>query len=194
MQKLDPMSALSEKWSAIWSTAKIRKWIVLPIRYVEHGIRSIPANLVETSRQIGCTAWQRLIYVEFPVAKPEIVLGINQTIMAALSMLPVSALVGTKDLGRTEQSRCRPGVGGRIVDRDRRHDRWPRHASEYCEAQWRDALSMARMRRTLQRGSAIRLKTDIPWGLSDVSNWPEADLGNVSISRGLQQRSEIAKR
>jgi len=74
--------------------------IVPPIRYVEHGIRGIPADLVETSRQIGCTAWQRLIFVEFPVAKPEIVLGINQTIMAALSMLPVSALVGTKDLGQ----------------------------------------------------------------------------------------------
>lgn len=74
--------------------------IVPPIRYVEHGIRGVPADLVETSRQIGCTAWQRLIHVEFPVAKPEIVLGINQTIMAALSMLPVSALVGTKDLGQ----------------------------------------------------------------------------------------------
>jgi glycine betaine/proline transport system permease protein len=74
--------------------------IVPPIRYVEHGIRGVPADLVETSRQIGCTGWQRLIHVEFPVAKPEIVLGINQTIMAALSMLPVSALVGTKDLGQ----------------------------------------------------------------------------------------------
>jgi glycine betaine/proline transport system permease protein len=74
--------------------------IVPPIRYVEHGIRGVPTDLVETSRQIGCTAWQRLIHVEFPVAKPEIVLGINQTIMAALSMLPVAALVGTKDLGQ----------------------------------------------------------------------------------------------
>jgi len=74
--------------------------IVPPIRYVEQGIRRIPAELVETSRQIGCTSWQRLIHVEFPVAKPEIVLGINQTIMAALSMLPVAAMVGTKDLGQ----------------------------------------------------------------------------------------------
>ncbi|MGX7874503.1 ABC transporter permease [Mesorhizobium sp. ORM6] len=74
--------------------------IVPPIRYVEYGIRSVPADLVETSRQIGCTAWQRLVHVEFPVAKPEIVLGVNQTIMAALSMLPVAALVGTKDLGQ----------------------------------------------------------------------------------------------
>lgn len=74
--------------------------VVPPIRYVEYGIRSVPADLVVTSRQIGCTAWQRLIHVEFPVAKPEIVLGVNQTIMAALSMLPVAALVGTKDLGQ----------------------------------------------------------------------------------------------
>ncbi|TPM24063.1 ABC transporter permease subunit [Mesorhizobium sp. B2-3-5] len=74
--------------------------IVPPIRYVEYGIRSVPADLVETSRQIGCTAWQRLIHVELPVAKPVVVLGANQTIMAALSMLPVAALVGTKDLGQ----------------------------------------------------------------------------------------------
>ena len=74
--------------------------IVPPIRYVEYGIRSVPADLVETSRQIGCTAWQRLIHVELPVAKPVVVLGVNQTIMAALSMLPVAALVGTKDLGQ----------------------------------------------------------------------------------------------
>ncbi|UCI10440.1 ABC transporter permease [Mesorhizobium sp. B1-1-8] len=74
--------------------------IVPPIRYVEHGIRGVPTDLVETSRQIGCTAWQRLIHVELPVAKPVVVLGVNQTIMAALSMLPIAALVGTKDLGQ----------------------------------------------------------------------------------------------
>jgi glycine betaine/proline transport system permease protein len=74
--------------------------IVPPIRYVEYGIRSVPLDLIETSRQIGCTAWQRLLHVELPVAKPAVVLGVNQTIMAALSMLPVAALVGTKDLGQ----------------------------------------------------------------------------------------------
>ena len=74
--------------------------IVPPIRYVEHGIRGVPADLVETSRQIGCTSWQSLIHVQLPVAKPTVVLGVNQTIMAALSMLPVAALVGTKDLGQ----------------------------------------------------------------------------------------------
>ena len=74
--------------------------IVPPIRYVEHGIRGVSVELVETARQIGCTAWQRLIYVELPVAKPTVVLGVNQTIMAALAMLPVAALVGTKDLGQ----------------------------------------------------------------------------------------------
>src|SRR5260221_14708461 len=45
--------------------------IVPPIRYVEHGIRGVRADLVETARQIGCTAAQRLIHVELPVAKPE---------------------------------------------------------------------------------------------------------------------------
>lgn len=74
--------------------------IVPPIRYFEQGLRGVPADLVETSRQVGCTDWQRLIYVELPASRPEVVLGINQTIMASLSMLPVAALVGTKDLGQ----------------------------------------------------------------------------------------------
>ncbi|MBZ9813852.1 ABC transporter permease [Mesorhizobium sp. CA7] len=74
--------------------------IVPPIRYTEHGIRGVRADCVEAGRQCGCTPTQLLFQVKLPLAMPNVMLGLNQTIMAALSMLVVAALVGTKDLGQ----------------------------------------------------------------------------------------------
>ncbi len=74
--------------------------IVPPIRYVEHGLRNVPAELVEAARQMGATRSQILWQVKLPLARPVIRLGLNQTIMAAISMLVIAALVGTRDLGQ----------------------------------------------------------------------------------------------
>jgi glycine betaine/proline transport system permease protein len=49
---------------------------------------------------IGCTPLQLLAKIRLRLAWPEIMLGINQTIMLALSMLVITALVGTRDLGQ----------------------------------------------------------------------------------------------
>ena len=70
------------------------------VRYATHGIRQVPAQLIEAAITSGCTRWQTLWKVQLPVALPEIMLGINQTIMLALSMLVITALVGTRDLGQ----------------------------------------------------------------------------------------------
>ncbi|MDE0715427.1 MAG: ABC transporter permease subunit, partial [Gammaproteobacteria bacterium] len=70
------------------------------IRYTDHGIRQVPAQLVEVAKSVGCTRGQILRKVQLPVALPEIMLGINQTIMMALSMLVITALVGTRELGQ----------------------------------------------------------------------------------------------
>ncbi len=70
------------------------------VRYTAHGLRSVPADLIEAGTVCGCTRWQLLTRIRLPLALPEIMLGINQTIMLALSMLVITALVGTRDLGQ----------------------------------------------------------------------------------------------
>jgi glycine betaine/proline transport system permease protein len=74
--------------------------IVPVIRYTDHGIRGVPSHLVEAATQVGCTRRQVLWKVQMPLAIPEIMLGINQTIMMALAMLVITALVGTRELGQ----------------------------------------------------------------------------------------------
>jgi glycine betaine/proline transport system permease protein len=74
--------------------------IVPPIRYVEHGLRHVRVDCIEAGRQCGCTPFQLLFEVKFPLAMPVVMLGLNQTIMAALSMVVIAAMVGTRDLGQ----------------------------------------------------------------------------------------------
>ncbi len=74
--------------------------VVPAVRYTDHGIRQVRADLVEAARAMGCSRRQILWRVQLPIALPEIMLGINQTIMLALAMLVITALVGTRDLGQ----------------------------------------------------------------------------------------------
>ncbi|WP_120634649.1 proline/glycine betaine ABC transporter permease [Ruegeria sp. EL01] len=70
------------------------------VRYAAHGVRSVSEDLIEAGLVSGCTPRQLLRHIRLPMALPEILLGINQTIMLALSMLVITALVGTRDLGQ----------------------------------------------------------------------------------------------
>lgn len=79
----------------------ITSYAIAPaIRYTIHGLRSVPEGRLEAAKMLGCSAWQTLRYVRFPAAFPTLILGLNQTIMMALSMLVIAALVGTRDLGQ----------------------------------------------------------------------------------------------
>jgi glycine betaine/proline transport system permease protein len=74
--------------------------IVPAIRYTNHGIRQIPESLIEAATVSGCTRWQMFRHVQVPLALPEIMLGINQTVLMALSMIIICAMIGTRDLGQ----------------------------------------------------------------------------------------------
>jgi len=70
------------------------------VRYTAHGIRNVQPTLIEAGTAAGCTPRQLLTRIRLPLATPVILLGINQTVMLALSMLVITALVGTRDLGQ----------------------------------------------------------------------------------------------
>ncbi len=70
------------------------------IRYSEHGLRSVSAEVIEAAECMGCTRWQMLWQVKIPLAMPVMMLGLNQTIMYGISMLVITALVGTSGLGQ----------------------------------------------------------------------------------------------
>jgi len=74
--------------------------IVPAIRYTNHGIRQVPHELIEAGIAAGCTKRQLFWRVQLPVATPEIMLGINQTILLSLSMIVICAMIGTRDLGQ----------------------------------------------------------------------------------------------
>ncbi|HEY3556385.1 MAG TPA: ABC transporter permease subunit [Kribbella sp.] len=71
------------------------------VRLTAHAIRSVPPESVEAARSLGSTGGQTLLKVLLPMSRSTVVVGINQTIMAALSMVTVAALIDAPGLGQT---------------------------------------------------------------------------------------------
>ena len=71
-----------------------------PIRLTWLGVSTTPVTLLEAATAFGATPGQRLWKVELPYAFPQIMAGLNQTIMLSLSMVVIAAYVGADGLGK----------------------------------------------------------------------------------------------
>ncbi|MDQ2964764.1 MAG: ABC transporter permease subunit, partial [Chloroflexota bacterium] len=69
------------------------------IRITALGIRGVSGTTIEAATSLGSTHWQVLRNVQLPMARRTIVLGINQTMMMALSMVVITALINAPGLG-----------------------------------------------------------------------------------------------
>ena len=70
------------------------------VRITAHGVRSVSPTTIEASRSLGSTSLQILRKVELPMAKRTIIVGVNQCMMAALSMATIAALIDGPGLGQ----------------------------------------------------------------------------------------------
>jgi glycine betaine/proline transport system permease protein len=69
-------------------------------RYTIEGMRSVPPQLHEAGSMSGVNRLQRWLTIELPLALPHMMLGVNQTVVFALFMVIIAAMIGTDDLGQ----------------------------------------------------------------------------------------------
>ncbi|MCK5100177.1 MAG: ABC transporter permease subunit, partial [Desulfobacteraceae bacterium] len=69
------------------------------VRLTSLGIQQVDHEVVEAGIAFGCTPVQLLLKIQLPLAIPSIMTGVNQTVMMALSMVVVAAMIGAGGLG-----------------------------------------------------------------------------------------------
>ena len=85
--------------SKLYGIAIIVYAIVPIIRLTDLGIRLVDKDVIEAADAYGMNARQKLFGVEIPLALPNIMAGVNQTIMMSLAMVVIASLVSAPGLG-----------------------------------------------------------------------------------------------
>ena len=83
----------------LYGIAIILYAIVPVIRLTDLGIRLVDKDIIEAADSFGMTSTQKLFGVQVPLALPNIMAGINQTIMMSLAMVVIASLVSAPGLG-----------------------------------------------------------------------------------------------
>ena len=79
--------------------AAIALYAVAPaIKFTQSGLLQVKRSVLEAAEMSGCTRLQALRLVQLPIARPHLLLGLNQTMIMAFGMLVITALVGTRGL------------------------------------------------------------------------------------------------
>jgi glycine betaine/proline transport system permease protein len=70
------------------------------IRFVNLGIRQVDQTLLDAADAFGTNKWKKIFKIQIPLAMPTIMAGVNQSIMLALSIVVISAMIGVPGLGQ----------------------------------------------------------------------------------------------
>jgi glycine betaine/proline transport system permease protein len=132
------------------------------IRIAGFGIREVPKTTIEATDSAGQTYWQRLFKVQLPMARKTIIVGLNQTTLAALSMATLAAFVNGPGLGKPVLAGLRINdvgtafvPGALIVVMAVMLDRTTTAASERAEKVARGQGGDPRLRRILVIGGGV---------------------------------------
>ncbi|MYH43522.1 MAG: ABC transporter permease subunit [Acidimicrobiaceae bacterium] len=186
------------------------------IRLTNLGIRTVPPVTVEAAEMFGATPRQTLRKVQFPQALPSVLTGINQTIMMALSIVVIAALIGAGGLGQVVLVSLRGLFVGRaleaglaivvlavIMDRvthgaagigaRRRLRLMPDSLAQFGPVQWVESALAAIDRHLVRTGNLLALPLSRKLNVAAVGRHPRKVLGGVLLVVGALGGAAIGR-